>query len=131
MAEMNAFLSSRKVLEIEKELVNERKHAYWCFCVTYVEGEMPQASKEKPDYQKVLGEAAYARFSRMREIRKRLAQEESVPAYAVFTDEELASIAKLEEVTVAAMRSIQGVGEKKVEKYGQHFVTAKKDEKGE
>ena len=130
-AEMNAFLSSRKVLEIEKELVSEGKQAFWCFCITYVEGETAQAAKEKPDYKKLLSEAVFGRFSQMREIRKRLSLEESVPAYAIFTDQELVSMAKLDELTIAAMKGIKGIGEKKVEKYGQFFISPEEDEKSE
>ncbi len=42
-------------------------------------------------------------------------------AYAVFTDEELSNIAKLDEITAPNMLKIKGIGEKKVEKYGQRF----------
>ena len=53
---------------------------------------------------------------------KRLATEESLPAYAIFTDEELSNIAKIDCLTFAKMKSIKGIGDKKVEKYGQHFL---------
>ncbi|MCB9298197.1 MAG: HRDC domain-containing protein [Lewinellaceae bacterium] len=44
----------------------------------------------------------------MRETRKRLAQEEGMPAYAIFSDKELAAMAKVERLTAAAMKEIKG-----------------------
>ncbi|MCB0376036.1 MAG: HRDC domain-containing protein, partial [Sinomicrobium sp.] len=75
----------------------------------------------------------FARFSRMREIRKTIAREEAIPAYAVFTDEELAAIAKMEPpLTEAGLKTIKGIGKKKVEKYGAYFLPEKQtDETGQ
>lgn len=131
VAEMNAFLGSRKILELEKQLILEGQHAFWSFCITYLETGVASAPKEKTDYKKVLDEKSFARFSRMREIRKRLSSEEGVPAYAVFTDEELVAMAKLEDLTLANIKNIKGVGEKKVEKYGQFFIAPEEYEKSE
>lgn len=62
---------------------------------------------------------SFARFAVLRTIRKRLAEEDAVPAFAVFTDAELAEIAKLDEITPKRMLAINGLGEKRVEKYGE------------
>jgi superfamily II DNA helicase RecQ len=45
----------------------------------------------------VLDDATFKRFSALREIRKRVGQEDGVPAYAVFTDAELAEIDRIAE----------------------------------
>ncbi|MCB9298705.1 MAG: HRDC domain-containing protein [Lewinellaceae bacterium] len=128
--EMNAFLSSKKILEVDKQLVSQGQNAFWSFCITYIEGGVV-LQPDKVDYREVLDEASFQRFARMRETRKRLAQEEGMPAYAIFSDKELAAMAKVERLTAAAMKEIKGVGEKKIEKYGQHFITKKEDEKKE
>ncbi len=70
-----------------------------------------------------MDEASFQRFSRMREIRKSLSLKNAIPAYAIFTDEELSELAKIEALTLAVMKSVKGVGEKKVEKYGMHFIS--------
>ena len=86
--------------------------------------------RQKVDYRQVLDEATFQRFSRMRELRKQLALEEAVPPFAIFSDAELAALAKVEPLTIAAMLGVKGVGEKKVEKYGARFTeTLAKDEK--
>lgn len=64
-----------------------------------------------------MDEASFRRFTEMRQIRKQLAQEEGIPAYAIFTDEEMAELAKLEKRTSANMRKLKGIGPKKMEKF--------------
>ena len=129
--EMNRFLRGNKILEVESELISNQNGSYWCFCVRYIEKTGTEdIIKEKIDYKKVLDEATFSRFSKLREIRKKVAAEEGLPAYAVFTDEELAGLAKLETITRKGMLSIKGIGDKKVERFGSHFVTGtEKDEK--
>ena len=120
--EMNKFLRSKKVLQTESQLVNNASGAFWCFCIKYLD-EAPQGTRKKVDYQQVLDQESFQRFTAMRKVRKQLAQDEGIPAYAIFTDEELAGLAQLEALTPATMRSVKGIGEKKIEKYGNHFFT--------
>ena len=80
------------------------------------------------DYRKVLDEEAFKRFSALRQIRKQVAEEDAVPAYAVLTDYELAELAKLETITPEALKGVKGIGEKKLEKYGNRFLTDLPDE---
>jgi ATP-dependent DNA helicase RecQ len=60
-------------------------------------------------------------FSKLRIYRKQLAENDTVPAYAVFTDAELAEIAKLESITHKNLLTINGIDEKRVEKYGKQI----------
>lgn len=131
-AEMNTFIRSKKVIQVEKQFIAINQNAYWSFCISYIEGGY-SSDKDKPktDYREILDEATFKRFSKMRELRKQLSKEEELPAYSIFKDEELAGMAKLEEFTLANMKNIEGIGLKKVEKYGQHFVNIQWDEKSE
>lgn len=115
--EMNVFLRSRKVLEVTEQIIGN----YWCFCVKYLDDNALN-DRQKVDYREVLDPASFQRFSRLREIRKQLALSESVPPYVIFSDAELAELAKMERLSLASMRSIKGIGEKKVEKYGAKFI---------
>jgi superfamily II DNA helicase RecQ len=105
--EMNKFLRSRKVLQTEHHLVNHDQGAFWCFCIKYLEERPMDQKRKKTDYKEVLDEASFRRFSKMREVRKQIAKEEAIPAYAVLTDEEMAALAKIENLTPAAMRSVR------------------------
>lgn len=130
--ELNAFLRSKKVIQMDQQLVNEGSAALWCFCIKYVEDYSPfNRGKEKIDYRQVLDEASFQRFSSLRAIRKQLSDAEGLPAFAIFTDEELAGLAKIETLTLATMKSVQGIGEKKVEKYGHHFLPKSSNEKSQ
>lgn len=129
--EMNVFLRSKKILQVKEHLVNnDAEGVFWCFSIHYVDDvNLAERDKQKVDYREVLDEASFKRFSALREIRKRVAQEDAVPPYAVFTDSELAELAKIENLTPEAMKQTKGVGEKKIEKYAQHFLTKPADEK--
>ena len=133
VSEMNRFLRANRVADMQKSLTQSGGVSYWTFCVTYfpqnpVKGVETEPRKGKIDYRDVLEEHAFARFCEMRKIRKTIADNEAIPPFAVFTDAELAGIARLEEVTPKAMRSIPGIGDKKMEKYGQYFCNATGDE---
>jgi superfamily II DNA helicase RecQ len=129
-AELNRFLAGHKVLEVEQRFFQNEKGGCWSFCVRYIQNgivtETPKF-KGKIDYKTILSEVHFAVFSALRDIRKVLAAEDAVPAYAVFTDEELANIAQLNEISPSNMLKIKGIGEKKVEKYGRKMAEMYQD----
>ncbi|HRD81058.1 MAG TPA: HRDC domain-containing protein [Saprospiraceae bacterium] len=127
--ELNLFLRSKKVLSVERRLVSTERGVFWHVCVEYLDEAYPAGSREKVDYKKVLDDDSFARFARFKEIRKAIAQEESVPAYAIFTDEELAGMAKVSPLDAAEMRKIKGISDKKIEKYAKRFIQSMPDEK--
>lgn len=122
--ELNKFLSANKVLEIEQFFYQNEKGAVWCFCVRYLNSTtifLKQLS-EKIDYKEVLNEKQFAVFSRLRQIRKSMAMQDAVPAYAVFTDVELADISKLDSISENSVFQIKGIAEKRMNKYGKHLI---------
>ena len=122
-AEMNRFLRGCRLLKVESKLVSEHERNYWCFCVQYLPNQPKTATKqEKVDYKQVLDERTFNRFAEFRKIRKQIAQEQAIPAYAIFTDKELAEVAKLNELTLKTLQTVDGIGQKKVERYGQAFI---------
>ncbi len=130
--EMNRFLRGNKILEVQNQLISNENGAYWCFCVRYIEKAFVPTDehKGKVDYKQILDEATFKKFSKLREIRKKVAADEGLPAFAVFTDEELAGLAKLEAITQKSMLTVKGIGDKKVERFAKHFITEEKpDEK--
>lgn len=126
MEELNHFLRANKVIDVRKELAMAGGSSCWTFCVTYMQETQPlpfakEGKAARVDYKEVLEEDAFKRFSAMRKVRKDIADKDAVPAYAVFTDAELAELAKADNVTPALLQSIPGIGKKKVEKYGTVF----------
>ena len=125
---LNRFLRSHRILDIDRRFYyTENKMAHWSVCVTYLPQPEPNygygnnagAPREKIDYKTVLSEADFAKFSKLRELRKQLSSAEAVPAYAVFTDAELAQIALLPSIDALSVSKISGIGEKRLEKYGK------------
>jgi ATP-dependent DNA helicase RecQ len=65
-----------------------------------------------------------ALFERLRRLRKRLADDQGVPPYVVFSDATLRELCTHQPVTLQAFRQIGGVGDVKLERYGTAFVEA-------
>ena len=124
--EMNKFMRANRIIDVEKHFVTGQDGAYWAFCIRYAEGLISLAPfnerKEKTDYKAVLDAVTFAKFEKLREIRKQISESDAVPAYAVFTDAELAEIAGLQEFTIPKMQLIKGIGIKKIEKYGESLL---------
>ncbi|MCI5146005.1 MAG: helicase [Candidatus Electrothrix sp. AR3] len=127
--DLNHFLNTKKILQTESHLISNTEGSFWCFCIKYLSDNQQSSPKKKIDYRAVLDSSSFQRFSLMREIRKKLAREQGIPAYAIFTDVELAELAKIEHRTFAAMQEIKGIGSGKLEKYGKHFTEQRNNEK--
>ena len=61
-------------------------------------------------------------FQRLRAERARLAQAQGVPPYVVFHDTTLQAMASIRPASLEAFRSLPGVGEAKLARYGQAFL---------
>ena len=69
--------------------------------------------------------------SKLRELRQTLAKKEAIPVYTIFTNEQLAAMVTQETSRVSQLKEIPGVGEARIDKYGEAFVrvlTEKADE---
>lgn len=126
-AELNLFLRSHRAVSVEKELVNNGHTAYWCFCIEYLLGSIPEGKgggRSRVDYREILSADDFAVFVRLREARKELAAKEAIPVYAVCTNEQLAEMAKGRAATLADLKKIDGFGDAKAEKFGAAFLAA-------
>ena len=61
-------------------------------------------------------------FGRLRELRKRLADERDVPAYIIFSDVSLRQMARNYPASESEFARISGVGEKKLREFGDIFL---------
>ena len=61
-------------------------------------------------------------FERLRTLRKRLADERKVPAFVVFSDRSLQDMADRKPRTRDEFLNVHGVGQKKLEEYGDPFL---------
>lgn len=123
--QLNRFLRGNRVLKIEKAFSQLAGLNGWSFCVEYLQGTVvTKKQQKKVDYKNELSPAVFKRFERYRKIRRTLAKEDAVAAFIVFTNKQLADMAKVEKLTLAAMQKISAVGPKRIEKYGARFLKA-------
>ena len=125
--EMNAFLRGHRVLAVKKEFVADGENSFWTFCVEYLDGAPASAlsaggKAPKVDYKEVLKPAEFEVFSRLREWRKGVAEKEGVPVYVVLSNEQLAQMVQRRVSSKAQLKEIEGVGEARVEKYGEGLL---------
>lgn len=76
----------------------------------------------KTDYREKLDPDTFARFARLRQARKRWAEEAGVPVYAIFTNAQLAAVAQARPDSLTALQEIDGIGAAKASSYGERVL---------
>ena len=71
-----------------------------------------------------LSDEGEALFQRLRVLRKSIADQQSVPAYIVFSDKTLRAMADERPSTPQELLAVSGVGPLKLERYGEAFMAA-------
>ena len=126
---LNAFCAQHRIVSLEKQFVTHGMESFWSICVTCAEGYAAEPSvgnftvkRDRIDYKEVLGEQDFAVYAELRNLRKSLAEQENIPAYALFTNEQLAAMVTQRIQTLAAMGTLDGVGKARLDKYGGLFL---------
>ncbi len=126
--DVNQFCAQHRVVSIERRLVTVHDRPVWCFCVEYLLQANPAAAagggdyRPRVDYKQLLNEDDFRVFSKLRELRKELAEKEQVPVFTVFTNEHLAAIAKVRPTSATELHRIDGIGDGKVARYGERVL---------
>src|ERR1700678_3007827 len=94
--DLNSFLRSHRIAAVDRQFVADGANSFWTVFVTFVHSGVAatattrqDASKKRIDYREVLNEHDFAIFAKLRTLRKILADKEGVPAYALFTNDQL------------------------------------------
>lgn len=66
-------------------------------------------------------------FEALRRLRRQVAQDEGVPPYIIFPDSTLREMSRVCPLNKSALRGVKGVGEAKLAKYGEIFLTFLRD----
>ncbi|HPN32769.1 MAG TPA: HRDC domain-containing protein [bacterium] len=126
--ELNAFLKSKKIISVKKELIKTNKAGYWTFLVEYIEtttnGSFSKNKKNIVDYKEILTSEEFIIFSKLRDIRKEIAEKEKLQPFLIFTNEQLSEMIKNKVKTTKEVGAIYGIGANKAEKYGANFIKA-------
>lgn len=86
----NAFLRAHKVLAVDKHPVVVQGRQFWSVCVEYLprrhaelmpgrSASAPAVDRPRADYSELLATEQFARFGKLRELRKRLAEQDATP----------------------------------------------------
>ncbi len=132
--ELNQFLAAHRILEVRREFVADGLNSHWAICVAFDEAQthpgradLTASRKGKIDYREQFNDPEFAVFARLRGLRKTLAEEEGVPAFTLFTNEQLAEMVRRRVTSITALAAIAGVGEARTQKYGKAFVSVLTD----
>lgn len=86
------------------------------------EKQLPKSRKKKAGAVSALAEKDVELFEELRSLRMEIAKEEKVPPYMVFSDKTLAGMSSERPQTLDEMLEVSGVGQFKLEKYGERFL---------
>jgi ATP-dependent DNA helicase RecQ len=104
--------ASRSVLKASEPLLlaspRLQKASYW------------QSKNQQKTYDRVL-------FSKLRELRKRIAENEDIAPFIVFNDATLSELAQKQPTTPSMMLEISGIGDVKLSRYGKAFMEVIKE----
>lgn len=119
---LNRFLSEHRIVCTE----HHYEDGHWRFLVEYDErnGEIPGRTGHGPkvDYREVLSAEEFAVFAKLRDVRKRLAEDEGVAVFAVATNEQLARFVREKAHDLAGLKDVAGFGASRTAKYGEAFL---------
>lgn len=132
---LDDFCSRHRLVSVEKQLIEHDDFCFWSVCVSYLDavpvaGKLNKAVNKRAqiDYREVLGEADFFVYAKLRDVRKDISESEGIPVYGIFSNAQLAEMVKSRIVSLKKMGEISGVGEAKLDKYGQRFLAILKAE---
>jgi superfamily II DNA helicase RecQ len=124
--ELNRFIAGHRVSNVERHLVVDGGASFWAVCVTWIDGDAGQVTdagrRGRVDYKEVLAADEFALYDRLRTLRKERSEAEGLPAFAVFTNEQLAAMVQERVTTSADFAKLAGVGSARAERYGPMFL---------
>ena len=132
---LNRFLRGHRIVQTRKEIVIADNVSHWALLVEYLDSPEKSAGeqqiKSKVDYKEILNAADFFLFSKLREVRKKLAEENGLPVYAVCTNEQLAEIAKRKPKSLTECMQIEGIGQGKADKFVPSLLECIRNENNE
>ncbi|SEO50075.1 ATP-dependent DNA helicase RecQ [Aquisalimonas asiatica] len=83
-----------------------------------------KASRRRLPGEGLMDEASHDLWEALRACRRRLAQEQGIPPYMIFHDSTLMEMVQARPESLDALAAVSGVGERKLERYGDDFLEA-------
>lgn len=117
------FLRDKEVIAVREHFFVVHEVPYLACLVTYQDSaarvvEPPSASRAALAAEPELDPTARALYATLREWRNARAKRDGVPAYVLFTNAELARLARERPASLNALGAIEGIGPGKIRRYG-------------
>jgi ATP-dependent DNA helicase RecQ len=112
--------------ESGKTNLRERKK----FLLPFIPSGKTGITESKKSFTKekaVLSEKDQLLHEKLRKLRKELAEEKNVPPYIIFGDKTLEQLVSYKPISEFELEDIYGLGERKIEKYGEFIVRTIED----
>ncbi len=136
-SEFQNFIKDKNVISIRDYLIQTNNTPYLVLLVEYhlsdqaIQLKSTRRNSKNESWMKVLTESDMGLFNILREWRSEKSKNEGVPPYILFNNNQLAQIVKTRPQTKADLTKIEGIGNAKVEKYGQEILSISKIDIGD
>jgi len=133
---LNRFLQSNRIISVDRQFVANGQNSFWSICVVVADGQLESNNSAKSskrssiDYREKLSPEVFSVYAKLRSLRNQLAEQQGTPPYAIFTNEQLAQMAQIEQPSQAALAEIEGIGEKRLRLYAEQFVAVLQGDHG-
>ena len=124
-AELNNFLKSHRIINVEKRLIDGERGTGWIFLVEYSDIDPSKSSytmSAKIDWRDVLNPSQFAVYDLLRKNRKEIGNKTKIPLYGILSNEQLALMAQGLPKTKEDFIKIKGVNEAKYRQFGEQFL---------
>lgn len=91
--ELNNFLKSHRIINVEKRLIDGERGTGWVFLVEFTENEGGKSAytmSSKVDWRDVLNPSQFAVYDFLRKTRKEIGDKTKIPLYGILSNEQLA-----------------------------------------
>ena len=125
-AELNNFLKSHRIINVEKRLIDGERGTGWVFLVEYTElegGKSAYTMSSKVDWRDVLNPSQFAVYDLLRKKRKEIGDKTKIPLYGILSNEQLALMAQNPPRNKEEFLKIKGVNESKYKQWGETFIS--------
>lgn len=130
MDDLNKFISTHRIIDIKKSLVSLEDKSYWNFLIEYESStnEKSENNKKSPnkstriDYREILSDDDFTKFSKLRDLRKEIADKNKIAVYNVFDNAQLAEMVTEKIKTKEGLSKISGIGDSKLDKFATVFL---------
>jgi len=117
-SELDTFLLDKKVKNYRVEFFHHAEKHYWSVFIEYEE----IVDKKVEKITESLNERQKQIFEKLRNWRREKGRQLGLPVYIIFSNSQLVEMSRKLPKTYEAMKSINGIGDKKVKRFGKEIL---------